>query len=180
MNNLSWRDIEYGFDWYNCLEFLMTLIPNDGKGVELGTCLAKSTCALSELFVKTGKNYILYTIDNYSGNHTDIGKNMPHVAKSNIDNLCQTRVAQVIADSSKAASLFDNNSLDFVLIDADHSYEGCKKDILAWVPKLKKGGVICGDDYTAEGVRNAVSQIIPNHLSMRSNNESLSFWYKII
>lgn len=38
-------------------------------------------------------------------------------------------------------------SLDFVFIDADHSYQGCKADIEAWAPKLKAGGWLCGHDY---------------------------------
>lgn len=56
----------------------------------------------------------------------------------------------------------DDNSLDFVYIDGDHSYESCKKDILTWVPKLKKGGVIAGHDYLAScflGVVRAVDEI---------------------
>src|SRR5690606_30258386 len=40
-------------------------------------------------------------------------------------------------DSVEAAKQFDDKSLDFVFIDADHSYEGCKRDIEAWRPKLK-------------------------------------------
>lgn len=37
--------------------------------------------------------------------------------------------------------------LDFVYIDGDHSYEACLKDIKAWWPKLKPGGIMAGDDY---------------------------------
>jgi hypothetical protein len=40
-----------------------------------------------------------------------------------------------------------DGSLDFVFIDADHSYDGCKADIEAWAPKLKAGGWLCGHDY---------------------------------
>jgi len=38
-------------------------------------------------------------------------------------------------------------SLDFVFIDADHSYEGCKADLEAWAPKVKPGGLLAGHDY---------------------------------
>ncbi len=42
---------------------------------------------------------------------------------------------------------FPDEYFDFVFIDADHTYEGCKRDILDWYPKIKRGGVLCGHDY---------------------------------
>lgn len=52
-----------------------------------------------------------------------------------------------------------NNSLDFIYIDGDHSYEGVMNDLKHWVPKVKKGGLISGHDYLNEayGVFSAVS-----------------------
>ena len=43
--------------------------------------------------------------------------------------------------------LYENNSLDFVLIDASHKYIDVKEDIISWLPKVKKGGYLIGDDY---------------------------------
>jgi len=40
-----------------------------------------------------------------------------------------------------------DNSLDFLYIDGDHTAKGCLKDILAWYPKVKCGGLLLGDDY---------------------------------
>ena len=50
--------------------------------------------------------------------------------------------------SDKAHAHFKNDSLDFIYIDGNHSYEAVKKDLELWYPKLKKGGVFAGDDYT--------------------------------
>lgn len=36
---------------------------------------------------------------------------------------------------------------DLVLIDGDHSYEGCKGDIEAWLPNIKPGGILAIHDY---------------------------------
>ncbi len=36
---------------------------------------------------------------------------------------------------------------DLVFIDADHSFEGCKKDIKAWTARVKPGGWLSGHDY---------------------------------
>jgi len=48
--------------------------------------------------------------------------------------------------------------LDFVYIDADHSYDGAKNDLEAWYPKVKAGGVFCGHDYNYPGVEKAINE----------------------
>jgi Methyltransferase domain len=54
-------------------------------------------------------------------------------------------------DSLSAALLIPDDSVDFVYVDARHDYCGVMEDLLAWWPKLKKGGLMAGHDYfTAE------------------------------
>jgi uncharacterized Rossmann fold enzyme len=73
--------------------------------------------------------------------------------------------AKVIRKSSlEASSHFADQSLDFVFLDADHSYESVKKDIEAWLPKIKSGGWISGHDYDniawpTWGVKKAVDEL---------------------
>jgi hypothetical protein len=55
-----------------------------------------------------------------------------------------------------------DNSLDFVFIDADHHYEPVKRDIIAWAPKLKPGGMISGHDIHINTVLQAVQELIPD------------------
>lgn len=43
--------------------------------------------------------------------------------------------------------LFNDESLDFIYIDANHSYDYVKADLEMWYPKLKKGGILSGHDY---------------------------------
>jgi 6-hydroxymethylpterin diphosphokinase MptE-like/Methyltransferase domain len=54
--------------------------------------------------------------------------------------------------SLDAVAVFDDASLDFAFIDGDHSYEGARDDILAWAPKVKPGGWLCGHDYRNKDV----------------------------
>ncbi|NER02402.1 MAG: class I SAM-dependent methyltransferase, partial [Okeania sp. SIO3C4] len=54
-------------------------------------------------------------------------------------------VKPIVMESIAAAHIFQNNSLDFIFIDGDHTYSSVKQDILAWLPKLKEGGTICGN-----------------------------------
>ncbi|WP_299526761.1 class I SAM-dependent methyltransferase [Winogradskyella sp.] len=53
--------------------------------------------------------------------------------------------------SSEALSTFPNDSLDWVYIDGNHTYDYVKKDLnISW-NKVKIGGFITGDDYNVVG-----------------------------
>lgn len=67
------------------------------------------------------------------------------------------------ARSSDVVQDIADEHLDFVFIDADHSYAGCLGDIMNWWPKVKPGGLIGGHDYNNTdfpgfGVNRAVDQ----------------------
>lgn len=47
----------------------------------------------------------------------------------------------------EVAALFAPRSVDAVYVDAGHSYSEVLADLHAWWPKVKDGGVMCGDDY---------------------------------
>jgi len=49
--------------------------------------------------------------------------------------------------SVEAAKEFEDLFLDFVYIDADHSYKGTMDDLEAWYSKVKVGGVFAGHDF---------------------------------
>lgn len=61
------------------------------------------------------------------------------------------RVTILRSSSAEALSMLPDNSLDAIYVDADHSYEGCKRDLLLAYHKVKVGGWICGHDYLING-----------------------------
>jgi hypothetical protein len=67
----------------------------------------------------------------------------------------------LIRDTSlNAARTFEDNYLDFVFIDANHSYEYVMQDLQTWYPKIKSHGFLVGDDYDWQEVKNAVDEFI--------------------
>lgn len=57
-------------------------------------------------------------------------------------------IVTVIRDYSvRAAQQVEDGSLDWVFIDANHSYRSVLEDMDAWFPKLRPGGVFAGHDY---------------------------------
>jgi len=70
----------------------------------------------------------------------------------------RSRLTVLRGDSPEMAKKVEDNSLDFVFIDADHRYEAVLKDLAAWAPKLKPGGTLCGHDIHLPGVKRAVEE----------------------
>lgn len=64
-----------------------------------------------------------------------------------IRNLSDPHVTIMRAKSDAAAAAFPRLWFDFVYIDADHTYEGCKAAMELWWLKLRRGGVFAGHDY---------------------------------
>jgi len=62
-----------------------------------------------------------------------------------------SRSVVLIMPSVQAATLFADESLDFVYIDGDHSYDAVRSDLYAWYPKIRDGGLLFGDDYKIHG-----------------------------
>jgi SAM-dependent methyltransferase len=66
--------------------------------------------------------------------------------------------------SVEASKRYADASLDFVFIDADHSYAAVARDIDAWRPKVKPGGWLSGHDFcqwVGFGVIEAVTERFP-------------------
>ena len=76
-------------------------------------------------------------------------------------------------DTVSGLAQFPDESFDMIYIDADHSYEGCKRDLEASYKKLKKGGYLMGHDYEMNmkkakttysfGVKKAVDEFCKNY-----------------
>ena len=88
----------------------------------------------------------------------------------------QHRLAQfgqrshLIRNTSRAASeQFEESSLDFVFIDAQHHFDAVLEDLTIWFPKLRPGGVLAGHDWRLDygpplfGVEKAVREFSKNH-----------------
>lgn len=137
--------------------------------VEVGCWLGKSSAFMASAIKKSRKNIKLHCVDIWQLTNDD--KDLHRYVGSNIDlyscfinNMRDVGVLDIItpvkSDSVAASLLYIDNSIDFVFIDANHSYEFVKKDILSWLPKVKSGGYIGGHDYgTYLGVTRAVDEL---------------------
>jgi predicted O-methyltransferase YrrM len=73
--------------------------------------------------------------------------------------------AQIIKKTSMQAADEDvpKWSLDFVYIDADHSFDNVIQDIIVWSDRVRPGGIVSGHDYDNEEVKTAVDAYVKVH-----------------
>lgn len=57
------------------------------------------------------------------------------------------KVVPICLFSEDAANLFEDESIDCLFLDAAHDRDNILNDLKNWVPKIKKGGILCGHDY---------------------------------
>lgn len=175
------------------LPLLLNRLNLVGAGAEIGVQIG----LYSEEILEKSHLKLLYSIDcwkNFDKKHyVDIAnksqlKQYYYYFKTILRLMKFRKRSKIIRKTSQeAARRFKEECLDFVYIDARHSYEGCKEDITYWWPKLKKGGVFAGHDYLNGmrkegefGVKKAVDEFIKNKKSkLFVTNEDWPTWYLI-
>ena len=74
---------------------------------------------------------------------------------------------------------FEDESLDYIFIDGDHSYEGALRDCELFFPKIKSGGIFAGHDWSFDGVRKAVNEFKDKNGSPNIRIVEVDVWYWI-
>lgn len=121
----------------------------------------------AELGVQTGYLYFhlletfpelkLYGVDIWQGAKRNIYQEMEKEVMQRSRGYGDRAVIQK-KFTNEAVNLHAGGSLDFVFIDADHSYTGVKRDIIDWWPKIKIGGTMIGHDCLVSGVKRALGE----------------------
>jgi hypothetical protein len=118
------------------------------------------------------------------------GANKPNNIQENIFNNCvkntkrfEDKIKFIRKLSNDAIDDIPDKHIDYLYIDANHSYEAVKNDLNLWVPKMKPNSIIAGHDYVVAadfGVIKAVNEYAINNKKIifltRNVKENLS-WF---
>jgi predicted O-methyltransferase YrrM len=139
------------------LQDLIKHLPSEMEMIEVGTYAGES----AKIFLESGKVKKIYCIDLW---HKDDWAE----AEKPVDELMKRypELVKMKMSSEQAAKEFEEQSVNFCYIDANHWYEPCKADIKNYLPKIKKGGWIGGHDYKMPSVKQAVNELLgePDYL----------------
>lgn len=138
--------------------------------VELGAWKGRSTVFMGVEIANSGKDIKFYSIDHWHGSLEEIDHRededvrLGQLYEVYLENIRRVKdyVHPIRSDTAEAAQQFDDQSVDFVYVDAGHTYRAVTRDIAAWWPKVRLGGVLAGDDWCFDrdefGVRRAIAE----------------------
>lgn len=176
----------------NGLIHLLNDLGLNGEGAELGVHRGKFSEQILSIWNPPGRLHMIDVweeIDNYNYVRS---KDMEY-AINRVKKFDNNRYNIVKKYTTEAALLYPNEYFDFIYLDASHTYESSRRDIQMWWPKLKRGGIFCGDDYIngnfeAAGYRFGVKDAVDEFASFynlrvnviwknRGGNGPLPQWY---
>jgi hypothetical protein len=148
--------------WMNFQELYTKMVEkfDNAKFVEIGSWKGASAAYMAVEIINQEKKIEFYCVDTWEGSkeHTDT-QELYEQFLQNMEPV-QAVYKAIRKPSIEAAKGFEDESLDFIFIDASHEYEDVRADIQAWLPKLRKGGIIAGHDYQCKEVRQAVHEVL--------------------
>lgn len=165
-----WQDIHGWFDFQRIYdEQLDSFGHNPATVVEVGCWLGRSTAYMADEIKRRLKPVTFYAVDTWKGSANE-SQMQPFLKEHDGDiynqfmkNMANCGVHEYVKPirkpSVEAAEDFADGSVDFVFIDADHSYEAVKADILAWLPKVHFHRCMGGHDIEREPVQRAVTEV---------------------
>jgi len=169
--------------WFNYADVYDMALSWFGDGshfVEIGSWKGRSSCYMATNIHNSGKKIKFDCIDTWKGSwehnlsDEEIDKHMgteslrwimKNLKKKNLFKQFTKNIEPVKhiinpieMESVQAARLYKDKSLDFIMIDGAHDGDNVYQDLKAWMPKLKKTGVMAGDDFQEKGVREGIKR----------------------
>ena len=182
-----YQQIPGWFDFEDLYDRIVSESSPNGLFVEIGAWFGRSTAYLAQCIKDSGKKTKLYVVDTWKGSPAEpfhqqmVQRYAGSIYRQFLENMSKAKVDDVITPmemrSDEAVLAFEDESLDFVFLDASHRYEHILRDLALWYPKVKPGGVFAGHDYQPAwpGVVRAVNEFFGRDAITRIG---YSFWFR--
>lgn len=174
-----YESIQGWFDFQEIYKRMVNVAPDHAHFVEVGSHNGRSAAFMAVEIANSGKKIQFDCIDPWSSELFYINN-----LEQFLENMKPANgyFNAIQGKSPDAASRYADNSLDFVFIDADHTYHAVKADIEAFMPKIKSGGYIAGHDYNSPGadlnIFDACNELLPGHETYNGEFAISFLWQK--
>ena len=161
-----YQNIEGWFSYEYVYKDMVEQADDDSLFVEIGSFKGRSTAFMAVEIANSGKKIQFDCIDPMKaiGHYENAARINPQEWDGYSVEDFHRRLEPVKGlynlhqmPSDEAVNLYEDGSIDFIMIDGDHSYEAVKRDIQNFLPKMRSGGLMAGDDAFAEEVQRAVA-----------------------
>jgi len=123
-------------------------------GCEVGVLKGKNAQGMFK-YIPGLKLYIVDPYIDYDGGQRTYGKKNKNHLEEMMQRMSGKNYEFFKMKSHHACKYVPNDSLDFIYIDGNHKYDYVMMDLINWIPKIKKGGILSGHDFfnRVEGLR---------------------------
>lgn len=133
----------------------------NGVFVEIGSYLGASSCFIAQGIKRSGSGSRLYCIDTWNNDAMSEGVRDTYDEFMKNTEKYNDIIVPIRETSENAVAVLQKQikKIDMLFIDADHNYEGCKRDWDLYSQFLRSGSVVVFHDYGwAEGVKKVVDE----------------------
>ena len=141
--------IEGWFDFQDIYSEAVRNAPDAAHFVEVGCWFGRSTAYMAVEIANSNKTIWFDAVDTWEGSADEeyhlkvVKEHGGNIYKKFITTMKEGNVLEYIKPirmtSAKASKLYLYNFLDFIFIDAQHTYDAVTEDLNSWYPKLKPG-----------------------------------------
>jgi predicted O-methyltransferase YrrM len=150
--------------------------------VEVGCFKGKSSAMMAVMIANSGKDIKFDCVDTFEGSPEhqkgasfedgDVVKGtLFDTFTKNVEPV-KYYINPIVGKSVEVAESYEDESIDFLFLDADHVEESVYADLCAWWPKIKPNGVFAGHDYDitdkSTGVHRAVVRFFEDKMDQIS------------
>lgn len=169
---LTWKDIPGHFDFGDLYTQAVATARNGAHFVEVGVLFGKSTCFMAQAIRDSRKRITFDAVDSFQWDMQTQAIQVLQVRERVSDTFWKTLTTQssvyeaacyclkgagfddlvslIPISGQDRACVYTNGALDFVFIDAEHTYADTATLLRAYLPKLKRGGWLAGHDHTKQ------------------------------
>lgn len=136
----------------------------------------------SEILCKTNPGLKLFCIDSWGTGEVQMRDYHLRKYENAKVRLAPYNTTLIHKFSMDAVKDFEDNSLDFVYIDANHEADFVRDDINEWSKKVRHSGIVSGHDYDTERVKRVVDDYVKNNnfslnATILGKDKATSWWF---
>lgn len=123
--------------------------------IEIGTRYGESAEIILKNFninnysvIDPYESYEDYKIDGFNNIIKNNEDKIFYETKNKLESInTNVKFYRTYSNNISTVNNFENNSVDLIFIDANHTYQYVMEDLENYYPKLKHDGILCGDDF---------------------------------